>query len=296
MRNVGVQSRKPPIRTTPLLLVSVALAFLVGAPVVASSSGAVASDVFDAIGTLGRSAGLGGGTTDAKPPKVYRRTGIDVSHWQGRIDWALVAGSGIRFAIIKATDGSEGVDAWYTRNRDRARRSGIRVTAYHFARPGLMGRGSRETRITRDAQTEALFFTGVADLQRNDLIPALDLEQSGGLRPSELRLWTMTFLRTVKHEIGARPMVYSNAAFWARHMSDTAKVARAGFGVLWVAHWGARQPFVPARGWLGLGWTFWQWTACGRVPGIVHCVDRNQYVSTKSLASMSIRRQQLRSK
>ena len=87
-------------------------------------------------------------------------------------------------------------------------------------------------------------------------------------------------------------MVYSNASFWRAHMSDTAKVAREGFR-FWVAHWDTRVPEVPARRWLDRGWTFWQWTDCGRVAGIEDCVDRNTYTSTKGLRSLTIGRQRV---
>jgi len=238
-------------------------------------------------------AGIGSAATIASRPHVYRQSGIDVSHWQGRIDWAKVAASGVDFAIIKATEGSHTADEWYHRNRVRARRVGLYVAAYHFAHPGLLGHGSRAQRVTRDARQQAHFFLRNANLSVDDLIPALDLELSGGLRPTELRDWTMTFLETVQHVIGAKPMVYSTAAFWRTYLGDTKTVARAGFGVLWVAHWDARKPDVPGGKWLGRGWTFWQWTDCGRVPGIYDCVDRNTYTSNRAIHTLRIRHRQV---
>jgi lysozyme len=256
-------------RATSLLLLSVAMTLVMAAPVVAA-------------------------TTDSSRRHVYRRSGIDVSHWQGHIDWARVAASGVDFAIIKATEGSTSADEWYHRNRNRARRAGLLVTAYHFAHPGLTGRGTRHERIVRDARTEARFFLRNANLSPRDLIPALDLERTGGLGSAELQDWTMAFLVTVQRSIGAKPMVYSTAAFWRSHLADTAKIARAGFDVFWVAHWDARSPDVPGREWLGRGWTFWQWTDCGRVLGIHDCVDRNTYTSSRDLGSLRIRYRQVR--
>lgn len=277
------------VSATSLLITSIAMALVLAAPVVAGSTAGITSGVVESLRAFG--AGSDPAPMAARA-RIYQRTGIDVSHWQGSIDWQRVADSGIDFAIIKATDGANRVDPWYERNRTRARRAGIATTAYHFARPGLSGVGSRHARIVRDARLEARFFVRQADLRRGDLIPALDLERSGGLRPSELRTWTLAFLRTVRGAIGARPMVYSNAYFWRTHMGDTAKVARAGFR-FWVAHWGARTPEVPGRRWLEQGWTFWQWTDCGRVPGIDDCVDRNSYSSTKALRTLTIGRQQV---
>ncbi len=271
----------------------VVLTLVLGASVVAATSADAASGLMDDLGALGRSLGVEAPASHDSRPRLYRRSGIDVSHWQGRIDWDQVAAAKVAFAIIKATDGNATVDEWYSRNRVRARRVGILTTAYHFARPGLLGTGNREQRIRRDARSEARFFIRTAALRHTDLIPALDLERSGGLRAGELRIWTSTFLRTVQGAIGARPMVYSTAAFWRSHLSDTAKIARAGYAVFWVAHWDAQTPDVPGREWLGRGWTFWQWTDCGRVAGIYDCVDRNTYTSSHALHSLTIRRQQL---
>ncbi len=279
-------------RATSLFLLSCLMAFVMAAPVVASTSGGVASGLLDGLGTFGRS--LTPATTDSARRRVYHRSGIDVSHWQGRIDWTQVARSGVDFAIIKATEGAGTADEWYHRNRNRARRAGLYVTAYHFAHPGLSGRGTRSQRVVRNARIQARFFLKNANLSPNDLIPALDLEMAGGLGSSDLQLWTITFLRTVQASIGARPMVYSTAAFWRSHLGDTAKIARAGFHVFWVAHWDARIPDVPGRKWLGAGWTFWQWTDCGRVKGIYNCVDRNTYTSTKALKTLRILHQQVR--
>ena len=78
------------------------------------------------------------GQPDARP---RRRTcapiieGIDVSHWQGTIDWAKVTAAGKRFAYIKATESTDFIDNMYATNRAQAKANGIKVGAYHFARP-----------------------------------------------------------------------------------------------------------------------------------------------------------------
>jgi GH25 family lysozyme M1 (1,4-beta-N-acetylmuramidase) len=288
---VRVRLTPPRARGWSLLLLGVLLVALVAAPGMAASSADIASGLVDDLRALGSVPHAAAAAGTSARPRVFHRSGIDVSHWQGRIDWRKVATDGVDFAIIKATDGAANVDPWYVRNRDRARRVGILVTAYHFARPGITGRGTRDERIRRNARIQARFFVRTADLGGSDLIPALDLERSGGLPTRELRIWTMAFLRTTEAAIGARPMVYSTASFWRTFLGDTAKVARAGFDIFWVAHWDTRRPDVPGREWLGRGWTFWQWTACGRVTGVDDCVDRNVYASTQRLVSLTIRRQ-----
>jgi lysozyme len=196
--------------------------------------------------------------------------GIDVSHWQGYVHWRRVATTRVRFVIAKATEGTGFVDRRYARNKRAAERHGLRFTAYHFARPGRQG-GS----VRRDARREADFFVETARLHARNLLPALDLERSGGLRPRALRRWTLTWLRRVEARLGAEPMVYSSPAFWARHLGNTRRVAREGHRVLWIAHYGTHRPQVPARGWDRSGWTIWQWTSRGRVDGIRGPVDRD---------------------
>jgi lysozyme len=211
---------------------------------------------------------------DGPPPGTQApgaRQGIDVSHWQGRINWKLVAGSGIDFAIAKATQGSSIVDEWYDRNARRARGQGIRFTAYHFAQPG---------RRINSAIRQADFFLRHAALTSADLLPALDMERSGGLSPGDLRRWVRDFLNRVYVRIGVKAIVYSNPAFWRGAMADTPAIAHAGYEVLWLAHWGTVRPSVPARRWDGNGWTIWQWTECGRVPGVSTCVDRDAVTGT----------------
>jgi lysozyme len=206
------------------------------------------------------------------------RYGVDVSHWQGRIAWHRVRNSGISFAIAKATDGTGLVDGSYHRNSRMARRAGIAFTAYHFARPAAG---------VANARAQADFFVNHAKLQPGDLVPALDLERAGGLGPVALQRWVMAFLLRVEQRLGVKPMVYTSPGFWTGPMGNTRTIARAGFRVLWVAHWGTARPSVPARHWNGIGWTIWQWTKCGRVRGIHGCVDRDA-ISGVRLQSLTI--------
>jgi hypothetical protein len=70
-------------------------------------------------------------------------------------------------------------------------------------------------------------------------------------------------------------MIYTSSLGWAERTGDTTAVVKAGFDTLWVAHWGVRSPSLPAREWGGHGWSIWQQSDCGSVPGIRGCVDVN---------------------
>ena len=200
------------------------------------------------------------------------RQGIDVSIWQGYVNWPRVARAGIDFTVAKATEGTGVVDPWYARNAIRARNAGVLFTAYHYARPRRGG---------RNARAEADFFLRHARLQRGDLVPALDLERTGNLDDARLVRWTLIWLQRVHHKLGVMPMVYSNPGFWMAHMANSTAIAKAGYEILWIGHWDTRRPLVPAKRWAGEGWTFWQYTNCGHVAGVSGCVDRDTFSGPK---------------
>ena len=194
--------------------------------------------------------------------------GIDVSHWQGTINWRSVATAGKKFAIIKATESTNYVDPLYATNHAGAKAAGLWTGAYHFARPSA---------AANDAVLEADWFAAHANLGVGDLIPALDLEDSGGLSVTALQTWVGAFLGEVTAKVGMRPMIYTSPAFWKKYMGDSRALADAGYKTLWVAHWGVTRPTVPASNWGGRGWTFWQYTSDGAVAGISGRVDLDRF-------------------
>ena len=75
-------------------------------------------------------------------------------------------------------------------------------------------------------------------------------------------------------------MIYASPAFWKKYLGDTTTFADQGYAVLWVAHWFVDGPTTPANNWSNRGWTFWQYSNCGHVPGISGCVDLDRYNGT----------------
>jgi len=203
-------------------------------------------------------------------PAAYLE-GIDVSRWQGAIDWAKVKGAGKRFVIAKATEGIGFRDANYTANRSGALGAGLGFTAYHYARPDL-----NPTAATGEAD----WFVDNLGLVHGMLVPALDLEVAGSLGTSGLQNWVAAWLGRVYERTGIRPMIYTSPAFWKKYLADTTMFADQGYTVLWVAHWFVSAPTTPASNWGGKSWTFWQYHNCGTVPGIGGCVDLDRYNGT----------------
>jgi lysozyme len=206
------------------------------------------------------------------PPAFLNMTeGIDISHWQGTISWPAVASAGKRFAFMKASQSTDYVDPTYVGNRQQAHAAGLHVGAYHFAQPDA---------AVGDAVAEADHFVFAAAPSRGDLLPVLDLEQRGGLSPAELTAWVQAYVERIYERIGVRALIYTSPNFWKNFMGDTQWFATNGYDILWVAHWTAdTTPLVPAGNWAGDGWTFWQYTSDGAVPGITGRVDLDRYRS-----------------
>ncbi|HXH95594.1 MAG TPA: glycoside hydrolase family 25 protein, partial [Gaiellaceae bacterium] len=111
-----------------------------------------------------------------------RAKGLDVSHWNGVIDWIRVAGDGYSFIFGKATEGFTLVDPTYSVNRAGTEGFGLRFGAYHFARPS----GTSDAAATASAVQQADHFVDVAAPQASELPPVLDLETTGGLKAARL--------------------------------------------------------------------------------------------------------------
>lgn len=174
--------------------------------------------------------------------------GIDVSVYQGDIDWPQVVAGGIEFAFAKASEGTTSVDKKFAANWAGMEQAGLPRGAYHFFRTSSGG------------AAQAQHFIDVVGNAPGELPPVCDVE-TGSPQLSEVQAW----LDTVEQHYNVRPMVYASLSF----ASD--KLSSLGAYPLWVAEYNSHQaPDVP-RGWTD--WTFWQHSDRGSVPGINGAVD-----------------------
>ncbi|MEO3870180.1 GH25 family lysozyme [Nonomuraea sp. B12E4] len=130
--------------------------------------------------------------------------GIDVSDWQGAVDWPEHAEAGVGFAFARATDGVESTDPCFTRNWDGMGESRLVRGAYHVARPA------------GDPVEQARHFAAVirsaGGLSPGDLV-ALDLESDDGLRPQQVARHARRWCHQVGRHLGVRPFVRTFHAF-----------------------------------------------------------------------------------
>jgi GH25 family lysozyme M1 (1,4-beta-N-acetylmuramidase) len=222
------------------------------------------------------------GLTPGSAGAGTKAIGIDVSRFQGAIDWPSVAGAGVRFAFVQASRGSGvdctvkptqcGADPYFAVNRAAAESAGIRVGAYHRA----FASGGTIADARADAVAESNVFLGaVGALQSGELIPVLDVESPfTGMTATTLRTWVRVWVKRVSKRLGRKPMIYTNATSWGA-TGDTREFAKAKYP-LWVAEWGVSSPTVPAANWATHGYSVWQFTSSGSVAGISGNVDMDR--------------------
>jgi GH25 family lysozyme M1 (1,4-beta-N-acetylmuramidase) len=190
---------------------------------------------------------------------VSKTPGIDVSRWQGEINWSRVAEAGYRFVGIRATIGNYYTDPWFYVNWAEAMEAGLLVSAYHVVVPDRPA----------DSQIER-FFDVLAD-RRSDFPPVLDVEVRRGASPEDITTCFEACADLVQQADGRRPVIYTARWFWDRYVLDSPEWTDFD---LWVAHYGVESPRLPG-GWAE--WRFWQYSDHGRVPGIGTPTDLNWF-------------------
>ncbi len=193
--------------------------------------------------------------------------GIDVSYYQGTIDWNKVAQEGHKFAFIRVSDGLNYIDSKFPQNWSGAKSAGIIRGAYQFFRPNL------------DAVSQAqLLLDKMGPLEKGDLPPVIDVENTGNLTPSEVSTQVGKWINHIEFKLGVKPIIYTGYYFWKDNVKSTA----FGEYLLWLAWYHDYQDtsFCPTTPDPWTKWTFWQWTSSGTVAGISGNVDRNIFDGT----------------
>lgn len=187
--------------------------------------------------------------------------GIDVSHFQGTVDWNQVRGAGIVYAFAKATDGITYTDPQFAANWAGMQQAGIFRGAYHFFEP------------QDDAASQAAnYLAAIGTLGSQDLAPALDVEVTNGISAPVLWAGVQSWLEQVAQATGRTPLLYTNPSFWNGNAGLSALTSYP----LWLADY-ASSPTLP-QGWSR--WKFWQYSQSGTVAGISGAVDRDYYNGT----------------
>lgn len=185
--------------------------------------------------------------------------GIDVSGYQGTIDFQKVKEDGIDIVYIKSSEGSNYIDSHFERNYEQARKNGLKIGFYHYV----------TARTEEEAKRQAQFFVSVISGKVVDCKLAMDFETFGSLNREEINRLGLIFLQTVEQLSGKETILYSNAytanTVWRGELTDYP---------LWVAQYGVNEP---QNNGTWNSWAGWQYTDMGEINGISTYVDRNQF-------------------
>ena len=195
------------------------------------------------------------------PARRYVVKGVDVSHYQGEIDWRALRHSGVRFAYIKATEGVSLRDPRFAENWQRSHDAGMVRGAYHFFSLCKSG-----------AQQAANFITAIP-ANTGSLPHALDVEQMepcpNGRRIARPLAQIGAFLDAAEKHFGQRPLVYTTSEFYEAYFRNGWSADRLGKERFWLRS----LHRTPSYG----RWTLWQYHNRGRRDGIDGPVDLNAF-------------------
>ena len=204
---------------------------------------------------------------EVRTPSVNNKIqGIDVSHYQGNINWRKVAGSGeVSYVYIKATEGEKLVDATLRQNLIGARQAGLYVGVYHFFRPNV------------NVQSQFLNFTRNVHPNDMDLIPIVDIEHRGRESLAAFRSKLKQFLDKVERYYGVRPILYTSRDFYNKYLSGPFTNYK-----YMIARYHPEVPELCDDA----AFVMWQYSATSRLPGISHNVDRSCFMDNYTLSDI----------
>jgi lysozyme len=211
---------------------------------------------------------------DAKPinfgsssPHKLAVHGVDVSRWQGNVDWAKLRSQGANFAYIKATDGGDHLDPMFRKNWRAAKAAGLKRGAYHFFY------------WCRTAGEQADWFIRNVPKEADALPPVIDVEWNGESsckrRPSRAKVQEkmQVFMDKLERHYGQRPIIYTAPDFYA----DNLKGAFVDY-----PFWLRSVARHPSKVYPGRKWVFWQYSGSGLSHGVKGKIDLNVFHGSES--------------
>lgn len=193
----------------------------------------------------------------------YPVTGVDVSSYQGKVDWQILAGEGISFAYIKATEGSSFVDPCFAENYEQAQQTGLRVGAYHFFS------------FDSGGKTQAENFIAVVPSFEGMLPPVVDIEFYGEYEKNPpdrepVREQLDILLLELEAQYGIKPVLYATQKSYQQYLAGDFTDYD-----IWI-----RNVYTPPLLSDGRNWIFWQYTDQGKLSGYdgeEQSIDRNVF-------------------
>lgn len=189
-------------------------------------------------------------------PMNFEVHGIDVSHFQGTVDWPLVKDQGVSFAFVKATEGLFHCDTLFYKNWKSIKQANLLRGAYHFFIPDV------------DAAQQAQNFLINVTLQNGDLPPVLDMEITDHTDPDAVVESIREWLDIVSTAFNTKPIIYTNLKSYFRFIAG-----RFDEYPVWIARYKDKIPDLGNS----KEWSFWQYNEKGKLNGIEDEVDLNAF-------------------
>jgi lysozyme len=200
-------------------------------------------------------------------PKKLAVHGVDISRWQGDINWTKLRGQGANFVYIKATDGGDHLDPMFRKNWRAAEAAGLKRGAYHFFY------------WCRTAGEQADWFIRNVPKVRGALPPVIDVEYNGESRckrrlsRAKVLEKMQVFMDKLERHYGQRPIIYTAPDFYA----DNLKGAFLDYP-FWLRSVAAH----PSKRYPGRKWVFWQYSGSGLSQGVSGRIDLNVFHGTEA--------------
>ncbi|CAN7588929.1 GH25 family lysozyme [Pararhizobium sp. LjRoot255] len=195
-------------------------------------------------------------------PRRHAVHGVDISRWQGEIDWVKLRSQGANFAYIKATDGGDHLDPMFKKNWRRAKEAGLKRGAYHFFY------------WCRTAGEQADWFIRNVPRDPDALPPVIDVEYNGESsckrRLSRARVLEkmQVFMDKLERHYGRRPVIYTAPDFYRDNLAGEFKNHP-----FWLRSVAAH----PSKVYPGRKWLFWQYSGSGLSHGVEGRIDLNAF-------------------
>lgn len=189
--------------------------------------------------------------------RIYH--GIDVSEWQGNIDFDAAKQDGIDIVYIRAGEGEDYVDAYFEENYQKARAAGLKIGYYHYV----------TAQTPEEGRSQAEFFYSLIQGKTIDCYPAMDFESFPGLSNGQVNEIGAAYMETLAGHLGYKPALYTDS-FNAQNLWNESFSQYP----LWIANYGVSQPES-----IGFwdDWSGFQYSDSGQVSGLSGEVDLDYF-------------------
>lgn len=194
--------------------------------------------------------------------------GIDVSHYQGRINWDEVAKDpNVNYVYLKATEGVNTTDDTYRYNFRECKRVGLKVGSYLFFRPRL------------SAKAQFQHFMSMVDTKSQDLLPVIDAEVIKGVSVRAFQTRLLELCQLFEKEYGKKPIIYTGRNFYNKYIHGNTRLSTYKY---FIASYTFEEPQLNGD----KEYVMWQYTATGSVKGIRGDVDQSKLMGRHTLADI----------